>query len=122
VNNGNGEDFRWWLLWIREMFVWEEELKQQFIAPLLTAQWKRGVSDGWIWDEDDLYTYSVRSRYKALQEFTLSPYHELFRELWSLKMASPTQVCVWKAMLEKLPTRGNLVRRRVSVSSNLCIL
>ena len=30
-------------------------------------------------------------------------------------MASSAQVCMWRAMQEKLPTRGNLVRRGVSV-------
>jgi len=29
VNNGNGEEFTWRLLWRRDMFECEEELKQQ---------------------------------------------------------------------------------------------
>jgi len=37
-------------------------------------------------------------------------------------VASSAQVCMWRAMQEKLPTRGNLVRRGVSVPSNLCPL
>ena len=93
-NSGNRSDYRWQLLLRRAMFVWEKELKQQLLALLSTAQWKRNVLDGWIWDEDDLHSYSVRSGYKILQDFTLFIDFAWFRELWSLKVASSTQVCV----------------------------
>jgi len=46
--------------------VWEEELKQQLLALLSTAQWKRDVPDGWVWDDNDLHTYSVQFGYKVL--------------------------------------------------------
>jgi len=42
--------------------------------------------------------------------------------MWSLKVEGPIQMCVWRAMLEKLLSRLNLERRGVLVVSNLCLL
>jgi len=37
-------------------------------------------------------------------------------------VVGPTQVCVWREMLDKLPTRIYLVRRGVNVPNNICLL
>lgn len=66
MNSGNDGGCRWRLLWRSTIFVWEEELKQQLLALLSTAQWKRDVPDGWVWDDNDLHTYSVQFGYKVL--------------------------------------------------------
>jgi len=39
-----------------------------------------------------------------------------------VKVEGSTQVCVWRAMLEKLSTRLNLEKRGVVVINNLCPL
>jgi len=57
------------LSWRRELFVWEEEQIHQLTTLIVGAQWKRSVSDGWIWNDNNLKEYTVRSRYKVLSEF-----------------------------------------------------
>jgi len=42
------EILEWKLLWRRELFKWEKELKQQLESVLNNAQWKRIGSDGWL--------------------------------------------------------------------------
>jgi len=37
-------------------------------------------------------------------------------------VAGPAQVCAWRVLLGKLPTRVNLVRRQVEMPSMLCPL
>jgi len=39
---------------------------------LSTAQWRREVSEGRIWEDGDPNCYSVGARYKALKGFNLS--------------------------------------------------
>ena len=106
----------------RELFVWEEEQVHQLTTIIAGAQWKRSVSDGWIWNEGNLKEYTVRSGYKVLSEFGNQLSNNCFRELWSLKVAGSAQLCVWKAMLDKLPTRLNLVKRGIIIPTNLCPL
>ena len=122
VNTGKGEEFRWRLPWRRDMFEWEEELKQQLFNLFFNAQWKKGELDGWIWDGNGLGTYSVQLGYLVLQEQYHLPQCVWFKVLWALKVQGPTKVCVWRAMTDRLPTRVNLIRRGVNIQNILCPL
>jgi len=85
-------------------------------------RWKRGTPDKKVWGVGDLREYTVGAGYRVLNENDNSSSNKSFRELLSLKVAGSAQVCVWRAMLEKLPTRINLEKRGVVVISNLCPL
>jgi len=37
-----------------------------------TVKWKIEMLDGWIWDDGDIESYIVRSRYTTLKEFDQS--------------------------------------------------
>jgi len=86
------------------------------------CQWKRSVLDGWIWSEGDLQRYTVGYGCRILKKCANSSRYNWSKEIWSLKVTGSTQLCVWRAMLEKLPTRSNLARRGAIISSNLCPL
>jgi len=61
--------YTWNLSWRRELFVWEEEQEEQLKILINTTQWKKSVSDGWIWNEGNLKKYTVRSGYRVLSDF-----------------------------------------------------
>jgi len=54
TNIEGSETCTWNLSWRRELFVWEEEQAHQLTTLIVGAQWKRSVSDGWIWNEGNL--------------------------------------------------------------------
>ena len=100
MNHGNRKEFRRSLLWRRELFESEEELKQQLTNLVTIVQWKKEESDGWIWDGKDSSTYSVQLGYKTLKEEHQSPQCEWFKALWTLKVSGPAKLCVWRTMID----------------------
>ena len=46
ISNENRKDFIWMLSWRRELFVWEQELKQQLVSEISTVQWNKAALDG----------------------------------------------------------------------------
>jgi len=45
---------------------------------------------------------------------------EGLKQLWKLRVELAAQLCVWRALLNKLPIRENLTKRRVVLSCILC--
>jgi len=90
TNIRSSEACTWNLSWRRVLFVWEEEQEEQLNSLTNTAQWKKSVSDGWIWDEGDLKKYTVGFKYTVLSEFDSHSINIWFRELWSLKVVGST--------------------------------
>jgi len=122
ATTGENDVFLWKLAWRRQLFMWEEDQYGQLISLLNSIRWKRGSVDKRIWGVGDLKTYTVGSGYRVLNEFASSTSGKWFKELWSLKVVGSAQLCVWRAMLEKLPTRLSLDKRGAAVPSNLCRL
>lgn len=44
----------------------------------------------------------------------------LWRKLWNACVPGKVKICVWRACLDALPTKSNLIKRKVSVD-NLCV-
>lgn len=61
--------------------------------------------------------YSVQSAYKMVQGPTLGTPDSIFKPVWV--KAAPSNVCgfIWKAMQDRLPTRVNLLRRKVILNT-----
>jgi len=86
------------------------------------VQWSREGQDRLVWVRDDQHVYTVKSGYNVLnkEDQMLNP--EVLQMLWSLKIAPSALVCVWRIVLDRLPTRANLVRRRVQLGNAWCSL
>jgi len=120
VNVEGQEVLSWKFMWRRELFEWEKEQFGQLITIMNAIRWKRGPPDKKLWGAGFLGEYIVGAGYRVLNENESSSGNKWFRDLCSLKVVGSAQVCVWRAMLEKLPTRLNLEKRGVVVISNLC--
>ena len=44
---------------------------------------------------------------------------EVFFNLWSVKAVSASQICVWRVILNKLPTRDKLIKLGIQVENAL---
>jgi len=62
------------------MFEWEEVLKQQLVSLISTVQWKKGDSDGWIWEGGHQNIYTVHLGYKVLGAFQSLPKYKWLKE------------------------------------------
>ena len=120
VTSDNKESQRWNLSWRKETFVQKKKQEQQLISILTTIQWKRSISNVWLWYEDDKKVYTVRSSYRVLNDEGNFMGINIFKQLWTLKVAPLAQVCVWRILLDRLQIRKNLVRRGVALISTLC--
>ena len=45
---------------------------------------------------------------------------EVFKLLWNLKVPPSAVVCVWRLLMDRLPTRSNLVKRGLQLPNLLC--
>lgn len=64
----------------------------------------------------------MRSGYLVLNRDNNLVSIESMKLLWDLKVEPATQMCVWRALINILPTRGNLVKREITLSCVLCPL
>ena len=74
-----------------------------------------------MWVGDDQLEYTGKSGYSILNQDNLRR-SEAFQMLWTLKIAPSPLVCAWRVCLDRLPTRPNLVRRRVMLGNMQCPL
>jgi hypothetical protein len=110
--------WRWNLVWRRNFFVWEEMLYQELLEVVAGVN-IHNVEDGWSWNPGGSEGFSVKSTYVFLKStlFNIVPRSPLesfvFNFIW--KSGVPSKVCAlaWQVLLDKIPSRENLYRRRV---------
>jgi hypothetical protein len=110
----------WSLSWRRNFFVWEEELYNEFLALL------QGVSlsvacDKWVWKADAGGVFSVKSCYsllttRAVSSMVIPSDHKfVFVGIWKSSALLKAIAFSWQALIGKIPTRSNLLRRGVGL-------
>jgi len=122
---GRWEDglWRWRLNWRRERYVWEENMEGELFSSLTTGVIRQEVQDHLVWRGDPKGVFSVKSTYSFLDHHqTNGVADNVFGTLWLLKAMPKVLITVWRVLLDRLPTTGNLIRRGVSVDSSLCVL
>ncbi|GJR23759.1 putative ribonuclease H-like domain-containing protein [Tanacetum coccineum] len=78
--------------------------------------------DKWSWFRDTSRIFKVKSLANSLQNLLLADSKLNFHHIWNSWIPHKVNICVWRASLDKLPTRSNLILRGVNVSSVLCPL
>jgi len=112
------EESRWTLTWQRPMFLWEGDLLQNLLALVASFCWS-GVEDSWRREPEDECFFSVKSCYTLLQSLCLlevgvSDEEEIvFENLWKSLTPSKVVAFSWTLLLDKVPTRANLAKRRI---------
>ena len=89
------------------------------------------ASDAITWLHTKKGEYPVRSGYNAARtlkkseegaETSTGPFGvQLWSKLWKLRMPNKIKVFGWRACLNTLPTRANLVRRKI-IEEDVCLL
>jgi hypothetical protein len=118
----------WQFVWRRRLFVWEEnlvtDLKEVVNSVVLTEE-----SDRWGWSYNDGGEFTVKSTYwSVLNLFVpLEPIGAIeskaFASVWKCLAPSKVKAFVWQLLLDRIPTRQNLLRRQIPLpeGNQLCV-
>jgi len=112
----------WNLGWCRERFVWKKYEEEKILTTISKVHWGTEGQNRKVWAEDDQEVYTVKSGYKVLNKEDQMQTSKVFKLLWNLKIAPSALVHAWRLLLDKLPTRINLVKRGMQLMNMLCPL
>lgn len=74
---------------------------------------QENISDEWRWLLDPSHGYSVRGAYRFLTNSGDVVDRTLVDDIWHRQIPSKVSLLVWRLFRDRLPTKDNLVRRRV---------
>lgn len=106
-------DGGWERLWRRGLMAWEEESVMECSMLLHNIVLQENISDDWRWLLDPAHGYSVRGVYCFLTNSGELVYRTLVDDIWHKEIPSKVSLMVWRLLRDRLPTKDNLVRRRV---------
>ncbi|MCH80143.1 LINE-1 reverse transcriptase like [Trifolium medium] len=121
--------WEWGVRWRRNLFVWEEELRDSLLEVLTPIQLSNS-KDEWRCHYANGGLFSVSSLYKYLAGRIIPPISwdpELVRDLgylWESFAPSKVVVFSWQLLLRRLPIRVNLAKRGIvdHGSKSFCVL
>ncbi|KAL6205192.1 hypothetical protein ACLB2K_022454 [Fragaria x ananassa] len=83
----------------------------------------REHQDRWIWSENKLGKFSVKTSYHLARKHVLDHEHVpnpsslLWNKLWKVKVPSKVKVCAWKVASNILPTRSRFSEQGVDIDT-----
>jgi hypothetical protein len=130
VYNQSSSPDNWRFYWRRGLFEWEKQLHVDLLALCISATVRLDVEDRWVWVPEQGANFTVNSTYHMV--FALSSCHyvveqcnaALFSRIWKGPTPSKVSGFVWQLLHGRIPTRKNLVARRVLPASGdvSCVL
>ena len=75
-----------------------------------------------VWGNEEAGCFSVNSAYECLSKHGRGPQLDVFKSLWKAKAFPSVVTVTWRILMDRLPTRVCLSRRRVLMESTLCVL
>ena len=112
----------WRLRWRRARFEWEKSMEADLMNLITGKIANKESEDSIVWSGDTEGIFSVKSAYLTLCNSPNGVLHNVYSLLWQAK-AKRKEVCTaWRALLGRLPTYDNLIRRGLVVNSSLCVL
>jgi hypothetical protein len=118
IRRGSNGSVGWDLRWRRRFFVWEQTLLHDMME-LINPVTLSIVDDGWGWRPEGGDAFTVKSTYHLVSsltvpEFLLAPcYASLFAAVWKCPAPPKVRGFVWQLFHGRIPTRENLLTRRV---------
>jgi len=123
VGSWEEDIWRWCLNWRRDRYGWESSLESDLLTILSTGSLSKEAQDHLLWRGDPKGMFLVKSAYSILTNHQQVSIKEgVFCSLWQAKAMPRVLVTAWRVLLDRIPTRANLIRRGVLVNSPLCAL
>ncbi|GKU87429.1 hypothetical protein SLEP1_g1825 [Rubroshorea leprosula] len=123
MSNGS---WKWTLTWRRELLEREEEAVKELSAVIENVKISPGRPDEWEWIHSKDFRYSSKTAYSLLSKVPRNLTQEkVFRRVWNPNLPSKIFAFNWQLLLNRLPTKSNLLKRGLGVvmgdgNCNLC--
>ncbi|XP_021974646.1 uncharacterized protein LOC110869722 [Helianthus annuus] len=118
--NGNMEGTRFNPKWKRGLATVEEISELQDVNFLLSNVLLTGAKDHWFWGEDDKDPFTVAEVKRLVREEKEVGRDHLMR--WESWVPNKVNIFVWRAEMERIPTKVALINRRINIQDGLCSL
>jgi hypothetical protein len=115
-------EFIWNFEWRRRLFVWEENLVDQ-LKEALALVVLSDDRDSWVWVPNNSGAFSVKYTYWSIinlfipQDLIAINESQAFVSLWNCSAPSKVQAFGWQLLLDRIPTRQNLLRRSINLAN-----
>lgn len=77
-----------------------------------------GVQDSWRWLLDPVHGYTVRESYRFITNNGIMLDRTLVDDVWHKTIPTKVSVLVWRLLRNRVPTKDNLLHRRVLASND----
>jgi len=111
----NGEAWKW----RRRLFAWEEELARECAALLSNVILQVEVLDWWVWKLHSSHRYTVKSAYNNLTVANVDFGEGFNHVLWIKVIPLKVNIFIWRMLLNRIPTKDNLLRRHILSSIDI---
>ena len=123
MGNFSQDNWRWDLQWRRNLFDHEHDLAVSFMEDITSICIQRNVKDIMMWKAEPNGVYSTKSAYSLMLKLNDSGSQDRFSKLiWNLNIPPRAAVFIWRLLKDRLPTKGNLLRRHVDIQDAGCPL
>ena len=103
-------------------FQCESVLEEDLLRYIAKGALNKESKDYVVWGGDSLGAFSVKSTYASMYTQVSGASNDIFKILWQANAMPKAQITAWRILLDRVPTRINLIRRGVSVNSSVCTL
>ena len=99
-------------VWRRRLLAWEEDSVRECTLLLHNTVLQENVSDTWRWNLDPINGHLVREAYRFIT-YNEQVDRGLVDDVWHMFIPAKVSLFVWCLLRNHLPTKDNLLRRRV---------
>ncbi|XP_024628726.1 uncharacterized protein [Medicago truncatula] len=103
--------------WRRRLLAWEESVSQ-CTSLLQNVVLQDHIIDRWRWILNPIHGYSVKGTYSYLTASGIYSECGLSVDLWKKQVPLKVFVFVWRLLRNRIPTKDNLLRRRINSLDN----
>ena len=117
------DSWRWDFKWRRNLFDHENDLAVNFMEDITSISIQKYVKDTMMWKAESSGVYSTKSAYRLMLN-TNAPGLDVrnFKLIWKMEIPPWAAVFTWRLLKDRLPTKGNLLRRNVLIQDAGCPL
>jgi len=108
--------------WRRRLLVREEDSVRELYVLLNNVILQENVQDHWRWLLDPIHGYSIRGTYRFLTSADEPMVTSDYNDVWHKLVLAKFSIFAWRLLLDRVPTRSNLVRRHVlEPNDSMCV-
>ncbi|GKV11786.1 hypothetical protein SLEP1_g23006 [Rubroshorea leprosula] len=106
--------WRWNLTWRRTLHQWEDETAKELQNMIEKVRISPGSADNWEWIHSPDGEYSTATAYALLTNQRREEEEaEIYKRIWNPNIPSKVAAFNWKVLLDRIPTKLNLLKRGV---------